>query len=254
MAKKPTVADVVKEDLVRLAAPSINKGESSLVKSFHGIDNKKRYKWGGYLGAGVGLLKTAMDDTDDNLGSTLGKVATGAALGMGANLAANLFMDSTNLGRELAGKATINKLSRAEMEVDGVRKSSEVAYNDQKKGRVSTSDVAKIDGEHKTNEAKYKNAKIKKMKNWTGKAKIAGAIGLGAFAAASAMDASQRLDNKSDASRMTGEQERRVQKKRKQEEKNQQQHAYGYMDMGDIVGELFNNRIGHHKMGNAKFQ
>jgi hypothetical protein len=24
--------------------------------------------------------------------------------------------------------------------------------------------------------------------------------------------------------------------------------------MGDIVGELFENRIGHHKMGNAKFQ
>jgi hypothetical protein len=93
-----------------------------------------------------------------------------------------------------------------------------------------------------------------KIKGWAGKGALAATIGLGAFAIASAMDVNDRMQDKVDESKMTHKQEQKLQRKMSQERKNKAQYAYGHIDMGQMVTDIFNDRSGHHLMGNARFK
>lgn len=138
-----------------------------------------------------------------------------------------------------------NDLAREEARIKAEMDSTKVAFNSEANSTITVSDVEaekmKLDSE-------------KRIKSWGMKAKVIGGLGIGAFALASVMDTSQTLEEKRNTSRMTEEQEGNLTRKASKEEKNQRQNAYGHTDMGDIVTEMWNNRIGHHKMGNSKFQ
>ena len=131
--------------------------------------------------------------------------------------------------------------------------SSKVAQNGEANSQVKVSDMEREKLKLESEQA-MKDKSTKRIKGWGMKAKGLGVIGLGAFAVASVMDTSQGLQEKTATSRMTEEQEKNLKRKTSKEEKNQRQNAYGYTDMGGIVTEMWNNRIGHHKMGNSKFQ
>ena len=78
-------------------------------------------------------------------------------------------------------------------------------------------------------------------------------IGLGVVGAATALDVGQRYGDHREAEKMKREQEYRLKQKEKKKQKKQRENAYGNMDTGQIVLDLFEARTGHHKMGNAKF-
>lgn len=209
-------------------------------------------------GAAVGMAKTATDDTDDNLGSTAAKSAVGAGIALGGYHGAKYALDKFEYGSvsEIVEKAQ-QKLGQAKKEIQHATsegQATKIAQNADNKGSVKTGDVSKIDVEVKHDSALKDQATKKKMNNWLGKAKLAGAIGLGAFAVASVMDTSETLAEKKRTTRMTEEQERNLNRKISREERNQKQHAYGHVDFGQMAIDLFNERTGHHKMGNAKFQ
>jgi hypothetical protein len=144
---------------------------------------------------------------------------------------------------------------RVEAEIESKKVSERTEHNT----KVTAGDYAIEDTKAKHDaqmekEAKWKSEKKAKMHKWGRNYKIGGAIGLGAFALASVMDTGEKLEQKKDVTRMTEQQERNLTRKMNREKKEQDKYSYGYLGMGDIVGELFDNRIGHHKMGNAKFQ
>lgn len=143
-----------------------------------------------------------------------------------------------------------SKITVSDIEKEKIMLEHENSMN-QTKITVSDVEKEKLKLQHETS---MRQASEKRIKGWATKSKVTGLVGLGAFALASVMDTSEALNEKKDVSRMTEEQERNLAKKQKQEEKNQSQYAYGHLNAGDIVGEMWNNRLGHHKMGNAKFQ
>lgn len=78
-------------------------------------------------------------------------------------------------------------------------------------------------------------------------------IGLGLVGTATVLDVGQRYMDSREAEKMKREQEFRIKQKEKQKRKKQKENAYGAMDTGQLVLDLFDVRTGHHKMGNAKF-
>lgn len=108
--------------------------------------------------------------------------------------------------------------------------------------------------EHDVKEKSIKNLKSeKKMTEWKEKGKMLGAIGLGVFAVGTAIDISDRMDHKSKTSEMVNSEQQMKNKKQSKAEKKYHQQAYGAVNMGDMVTQMFQERIGHHKMGNSKF-
>jgi hypothetical protein len=100
-----------------------------------------------------------------------------------------------------------------------------------------------------------KNVEAKKIKNNLGKMKVAGAIGLTAFAAASVIDSNKENQQEVRAGRMKAEQEKNLTRQKSREKEVMSQFQYGGpTDFGSIAFDMFNQRIGHHLMGNAKFQ
>jgi hypothetical protein len=121
-------------------------------------------------------------------------------------------------------------------------------------GGLTTGDLGKEMPKVQHELGMEEQARVRKIKGWARNGKVAGLIGLGAFALASAMDAGQDLSDKQEAGEMKAEQERNLTKKLNNQKKAMAQNAYGHVDMGEMVMDMFNDRIGHHLMGNAKFQ
>lgn len=228
------------------------------------------------IGGAAGLVNAGMDDDDDSLGSSLGKGITGAALTSGTAVGVNALMNKTQWGENLKKEMTAGKVAisgdRDKAEEVVSRQAAQEKSLDREIARTETETEAKAivqqaeknkvtSGKVTTEEVKAKHdagfdklAKEKKMKSTLQKGKLIGGIGLGLFAVASVMDTSNKLGENKAVSRMKEEEEQSLIRKQNQEKKNQNQYSYGYMTGGDIVGELWNNRLGHHKMGNAKFQ
>src|SRR5690606_34392387 len=99
-----------------------------------------------------------------------------------------------------------------------------------------------------------KEKKTNKMNRWLGRTQAGALLGLGAFALASAIDTNNRLSQQREAERMVNQQERNLTRQMNAERQKQREQSYGYVDFGNIVHEMWNERIGHHKMGNAKFE
>lgn len=75
--------------------------------------------------------------------------------------------------------------------------------------------------------------------------------------AATLLSGAMKLKDKAEVKQQTRESEKNIKEKEKkakeQREKIQNKNSYGRVIPGDIVMDLFNERIGHHKMGNNRF-
>jgi hypothetical protein len=78
-------------------------------------------------------------------------------------------------------------------------------------------------------------------------------IGLYAVGAATVLDVGQRVGEDLEADKIKREQEFRLEQRKKKQKQKNKKNAYGHLDQGEIVFDLFESRTGHHKMGNAKF-
>lgn len=234
-----------------------------IVERVKNMSSNERRMWGAGVGAAGGALSAGFDDSDDSLGSTTKKAIIGSAVAVGADIGAGYALN-TKWGKELtaafAGKKvdteqskdlTKNKDVRAD---NHINETAEAEKLTEPETTHKVSDTTKSDVNGETKAQFDKQAKSKKMNKWLRNGRLAGMIGLGAFAVATALDTNESLAQNKRTTRMTEEQERNLTRKMKREEKEQKQYSYGYVGMGDIVHELFENRIGHHKMGNAKFQ
>lgn len=136
---------------------------------------------------------------------------------------------------------------------DVKKQSEDVAHNKANNDKGNMGDLTHSDV--KVNHVKSQNfiARQRKITGWKEKAKVVGALGLGAFAVATALDISERLDHSKDVSKMTNTEKKNNDKKAHQQRMDQWKQSYGYINMGDMVHQMFQDRIGHHQMGNAKF-
>lgn len=78
-------------------------------------------------------------------------------------------------------------------------------------------------------------------------------IGKYALAAATILDVAERASENHEAKVMKANEEYQFKQKQKEKKRKQKQMAYGNIDQGEILFDLFNQRSGHYKMGNAKF-
>jgi hypothetical protein len=131
--------------------------------------------------------------------------------------------------------------------------SEEFAHNEPAHEQVTVSKVEEQLAKEKHITSMKNIASQKKITNWFEKGKMLGAIGIGAFAVATVMDASDRLDHQTETSKMVNAEKQMKDKKQRDMERKYHQQAYGAINMGDMVTQMFQDRIGHHKMGNAKF-
>lgn len=93
--------------------------------------------------------------------------------------------------------------------------------------------------------------KALKAKNLKGVLSIAAmsAVGIGTI-----LDISSRLDQSKETARMVADQEKKLAQRTSKEADSLKRDSHDYVNMGEIVTEMFNERIGHHKMGNSKFK
>jgi len=229
------------------------------------------------VGGSLGVTKAAVDDEDDSLGSTLKKGVTGAAMTAGTAYGLDALMTKTKWGQDKVKELTASKVAfsadaddahrvasredakerSVDREIERTKtevQATEVAQQAEKHKDVTTGDIAKEEVKAKHEAGFDKIAKEKKMKGMLTKGKVIGQIGLGLFAVASVMDTGNSLEESKNVSRMKEEQERSLVRKQNREKQSQNQYGYGYMTGGDVISELWDNRIGHHKMGNSKFQ
>lgn len=82
---------------------------------------------------------------------------------------------------------------------------------------------------------------------------LAGALAVGTIGAASFIDTGNALEEKKAVSRMTEEQERNLNRQMTQQKRQYSSMGYGHIDMGEMLFEMFDQAIGHHKMGSAKY-
>jgi hypothetical protein len=115
---------------------------------------------------------------------------------------------------------------------------------------VSTGDLAQV-----TNEIDV-DKMVAKAKGRAGKVGWAVA-GIGAFiGATSLIGVSHKLERNREVARMQNDAEYALYKKEKEEGKTMSQ-MFGYnkhQPMGQLVMDMWDDRMGHHKMGNSKFQ
>ncbi|MDK2600732.1 hypothetical protein QO179_24870 [Bacillus stercoris] len=235
------------------------------------LSQKERVIGAAGIGASGGIVKSGIDTQDDSAETTAKKAIVGGAIGTGTAIGLEQLMTKTRWGEKFV-KSEESSFTASDIAKEDVTPSSveskkeavtlksqaqrivEEGNVQQPKKDITPSDVAKIEAKNKHDMNIEHAEKVKKMKNWANKSKLVGALGLGVFALASVMDTSDRLDRNRRVSAMKEEQEENLQKKLKRQERSQAQNSYGYVDMGEIVGQLFDSRIGHYKMGNSKFQ
>lgn len=136
--------------------------------------------------------------------------------------------------------------AEAKATVEGRKENATVAdmHQDDIKNNSSVSD------EQFTENAKAKSRKV-------GKYMKGGAIvGAAILAAGSLLDVQRDLKEDRQAVRHGNDYEREQQKRKHKEDKTMgQMFGYGHTpNMGQLAIDMFNERIGHYKMGNAKFQ
>ena len=253
--------------------------QSDVVNRIVSMDTETRLKRGAMVGAGLGLAKTIFDGDADTLLDTAGSMAIGASVVVGADIGAQRFFDKTQTGKDLAKHYTAAKVAapvdkqnsndivaqeqkkandissgvkRAEAEAEATK----IAQNIENTTKATASDIqqVKIEVDHEKKMKAQAEASAKRVEKWKGRAGVAGVVGLGAFALASVMDTSEGMAEDKRVSRMTEQQERNLTRKQNREKKSQDAYGLNNVDFGQMALEMFNERIGHHKMGNAKFQ
>lgn len=248
---------------------SLNK--SSVADSIKGADTSQLLKAGAAGGAAIGLGNAVYDDVDDDVLTGGSKMAVTAGLGAVGAVGAKEGMkhistriDAAN-AKELVKQTDkkIQDVNTGANRLEADAESSKVATQQDKNTKITVGDVTEqqVKAKHEANDLKQKAADQKwkddkeaKMRKWKGRGGIAAVAGLGAFALASVLDTGEALEDKKEVSRMTEQQERNLNRKEGKQKRKQNEKSYGHVDMGEIAFEMFENRLGHHKMGNAKFE
>lgn len=170
----------------------------------------------------------------DGAVNTTVDTAIGVGVGVGAGKAADYIIE--NHGEKIAAE------------------SAKVAGNVKEKA-INTGLIAKETVNAKTEVAFDKQAQQTKIKANGNKLMLAGAIGMTAFGAASLIDTNKKMQADVRVREMRQEQEKNLTRKKSQDKEvmSQFQHG-GPSDFGSIAFDMFNQRIGHHLMGNAKFE
>lgn len=179
------------------------------------------------------------------------------------NFAENLLKDERITVKDVAkDKETIREMKmtrgkakeiqQAAKEVNGQKK--KIALKGNKTTEITVKDVQEIKTLTDSKYALKKQAWIKKRKNFQSKANIVAAIGATAIGIASIMDVSNDLRHKNREDRMVNYEEENLERKKQQRRKDAKKTNYNYVDWGQLPIDLYNERSGHHKMGNSKFQ
>jgi hypothetical protein len=196
------------------------------------------------VGAVAGLIKANADDTDDNPLSGTAKMAGGAGVALGVDWGLNQIFTASDVSKA--------DVEGTESRVRLVRDKPEPAPETRKRISITTGDLGKEMPkiQHELSEEELR--RVKKIKSWARNGKTAGLIGLGAFAVATAMDVGQDFSDKQQTGEMKAQEERNLTQKMNRQRKDKAKNAYGHVDMGQMAIDMFNDRIGHHLMGNAK--
>jgi hypothetical protein len=179
-----------------------------------------------------GLMALAGDH--NGAADTVVDTAVGAGVGVGVGKATDYIVERH--GEKIAAE------------------SAKIAGNVKEKA-VSTGLIAKETVKAKTEVAIEKQEEVSKSKGRANKLMLAGAIGMTAFGAASLIDTNKKMQAEVRVREMKQKQEKNLVRQRNQEKEvmSQFQHG-GPSDFGSIAFDMFNQRIGHHLMGNAKFE
>lgn len=132
--------------------------------------------------------------------------------------------------------------------------SQRVVDQEEKKSTITVSDQQKEEIKVKGQKELNADVEYRKVKSGWSKMKLAGAIGLTAFGVASVLDVKKELDQDKAVERMKNIQEKEKKSRHKDERDMMKQFGYGNVDFGQMAIDMFNERIGHYKMGNSKFQ
>lgn len=217
--------------------PHVNQTTVSKATDSYSISTIKNEEIRGFLkrnqskiilgSIGVGIAKSIVDGEDDDLVTSVEKgLKTGLVTSVasyGAQHAINLLDNKGIEVTEMFKEKTIKDLVVKEV------------------GEDSKSIRAAAEAERK---ALSRFAKIGTI----------GKISAGIIGAATVVDVARKMHDERAAEHMKAEQEWNLKEKDKQRKKQQKEMSYGYLQQGEILFDLFGNRTGHHKMGNAKFQ
>jgi hypothetical protein len=212
-----------------MEAPKVHTVGSTLkadYKSFSAQPFKHRAAVAGIVGGTLGLISS--DQKRDSVISTIMDAGIGAGAAIGVESATNYIIKNHG---------------------DQIKEFFSSAKN------ISTGDMSKITGEIDTANM-IDEAKLAKMNRAFGRGGAA-IKGIGVFIGATALlGVSQKLGRNADVQRMQNDAEAAMVKKDKQESKIiNELFAYNkHQPMGQLVMDMWDDRIGHHKMGNSKFQ
>lgn len=123
----------------------------------------------------------------------------------------------------------------------------------QNKG-VSVGDVVKEEAKHSARTEPTRIRNEGKLKSQLRNTKAAGIAGFGLIGLTAIMDMSKSLQQDVEVSKMKNQQMKNQMRKQKEERDFQGTMAYGYTNWGQIPLDMFNERLGHNKIGNAKFK
>lgn len=233
------VAPIAKEKVNQV----INKIGAS--KMWEGAVNGKYHGKIAAVGAAVGLFKTVADRDKDNAVSTAFNMGVGAGMFYAGSKGAEWLMN--NEGAQKLTAAAVGKITDKTA-------SKEVASKLQQRSRTAMADISKIDVKKEAISSMAEGAWSKHGSSRIRKAGLLGAIGVvGAIGVASVLDTSSALKSKTRENRMVAQQEENLIKKQNMMKRNRESMGYGHVDFGQMAIDMFNDRIGHHKMGNSKF-
>lgn len=198
-------------------------------------------------GAALGIGKTIFDSDDDNFATTSLNTIIGAQLGYMSNELVDYLMTKTKIE---------NKKQKKEARLNSSQQESRAMVKD--KVTSATGETTKIKANAQAEATLKAHANTQKYKKALMKVKTIGKFGLGAFALATLLDLNERAERKIRAEEMVKQQEKNVRRKIRQLSDQSKRHSSVIEEAkkigGEMVFELFNERIGHYKMGNAKFQ
>lgn len=204
------------------------KGQPAPIKTNEQIKNyiqKNRWKGAG-IGLGVGVVKSIFDNEEDDVITATGKaVKTGAAV----------------LGTSYLAEIGLDYASSKDYQIANMWAPTTV--QDYVKGQVAGS-AQKIE--------ELADAE-RKMVTIGGKFGTMLKVGAAIVGVASIVDIGQKVADSREAKRIKHEQEKALIEKEKRRKKKDKEQSYGYIQDGEILFDLFGERTGHYKMGNAKF-
>lgn len=122
------------------------------------------------------------------------------------------------------------------------------------KGGATTGDVSKETVRQNGLTVQQEKGLESKAMRHAKNTKRAGLLGFGLIAVTSIMDMSKSLSQDVEVSKMKNQQEANQRRKQQQEKDFQNTMSYRYIDWGQIPLDMFNQRLGHNKIGNAKYK